>query len=505
MTWRLLGVIALAALAGLAGQGPAADAGRTPVKVVYEAWWDRHAPSGKIGWAHHRSVEETVDGVTLIRTTQRGAIKYIRSGDPYSEEDSNWSLERSDGTVVELGYRSALGKTQFLTVRGRPGSGAILLRVLGADGESSVYSAEKPWADDALGLYAQERFLEGRRLDPGNTFSYRFFQGSLNECVSTTITVLGPQKTLVRGVERELIAARQTFQKELYYDPITLYIDPLTGQTVKTEEDSATFGKVVQELVPRDVALAAYAGDVKDVEAPIEIDKPLSFRRGPPRELRVRVQHSSDDDLATLFPQDSRQRLLGVTEEGVELKLLARADPEAEPPAQPPPGPEFLASNFYIRSDDEQVIKHAREAVADTTAPRRQMRLIRQWVRRKVKGDYEVPFATADEVARTLEGDCTEMGVLAAAMGRAVGIPTRVAFGLVYDPENPGFGGHLWTEAFVEGRWEIFDATGVVHQLGAAYLKIGDYSMKDMLGPDEAVAVRRAFAGRMKVTVLEAK
>lgn len=497
--WMLLLVGIGGSLAGVPEDAP-------KPRLLHEVWFERRAPAGKIGWFHQRSVEETRDSANLIRTTQREATKYLRSGDPYSEEDSSWCVERTDGSVVELGYRSALGKTQHLHVRGVPQGDRIRLSVLDGDGKTTLFSVEKPWNPATIGLYAQERFLEGRQLTPGTTFSYITFQNTLNRCVRTTFTIVGPKATQLRGVERELIHARQTWEKDLHFDPSTVWLDPITGRLVKTEDDSTTFGRVMQEVVPAAVAQAEFDGNVRDIEAPIAIDKPLNLRRGPPKELRVRVEHSSDDELATLFPQDGRQKVLGTENGGVELRLLAKVDAEAEPPAQlEKPGPEFLESNFYIRSDHPDVLRRFKEAVGDATGGRRQMRLIRQWVRRNVKGDYEVPFATADEVARTLEGDCTEMGVLAAAMGRAAGVPTRVAFGLVYDPENPGFGGHLWTEAYVDGRWEIFDATGVVPLLGAAFIKIGDLSMKDMLNPDEAAAVRRAFAGRMKVTVLEAK
>jgi hypothetical protein len=97
------------------------------------------------------------------------------------------------------------------------------------------------------------------------------------------------------------------------------------------------------------------------------------------------------------------------------------------------------------------------------------------------------------------------MGMLAAAMVRAVGIPSRVAFGLVYDAENKGFGGHLWTEVFLDGQWQPLDATGVLDSLNAAYIRIASYSMKDVLNPDELVEVRRAFTGEMKVEVVEAR
>ena len=43
-----------------------------------------------------------------------------------------------------------------------------------------------------------------------------------------------------------------------------------------------------------------------------------------------------------------------------------------------------------------------------------------------------VGFASASEVARKREGDCTEHGILLAGLGSSDGDPPRVVSGLVY-------------------------------------------------------------------------
>jgi hypothetical protein len=58
--------------------------------------------------------------------------------------------------------------------------------------------------------------------------------------------------------------------------------------------------------------------------------------------------------------------------------------------------------------------------------------------------------------------DCTDAAVLLAAFGRAAGIPTRVASGLVYSRESYHgvsnvFMPHSWTLAWVDGKWRSFD------------------------------------------------
>ena len=70
----------------------------------------------------------------------------------------------------------------------------------------------------------------------------------------------------------------------------------------------------------------------------------------------------------------------------------------------------------------------------------------------------------ASTVAQDSEGDCNGQAILLAAMLRAKNIPSRVAAGLVYRPEtepgsNPRMVYHMWTLAYVDGRWLSLDAT----------------------------------------------
>ena len=99
---------------------------------------------------------------------------------------------------------------------------------------------------------------------------------------------------------------------------------------------------------------------------------------------------------------------------------------------------------------------------------------IQDFVERYItKKDLNVGFASAEETAKSREGDCTEHAVLCAALGRAAGLPTRCVIGLGYIP--PGeveptisnavdsktglFGFHMWAEAWVgPHRWVAMDA-----------------------------------------------
>jgi transglutaminase-like putative cysteine protease len=88
--------------------------------------------------------------------------------------------------------------------------------------------------------------------------------------------------------------------------------------------------------------------------------------------------------------------------------------------------------------------------------------------------DYSKAMASAAEVARQLEGDCTEHAVLLSACLKARKVPARVAFGLVYVPALSGFAYHMWSEACIQGRWIPLDATQGRGGIGCDHLKLGD-------------------------------
>ncbi len=75
----------------------------------------------------------------------------------------------------------------------------------------------------------------------------------------------------------------------------------------------------------------------------------------------------------------------------------------------------------------------AKQAAGDEKDPWRVAVALERFVNREVKKkDFTQAFASAAEVAKTREGDCTEHAVFLAALARARGIPARVAIGLVY-------------------------------------------------------------------------
>jgi hypothetical protein len=124
---------------------------------------------------------------------------------------------------------------------------------------------------------------------------------------------------------------------------------------------------------------------------------------------------------------------------------------------------EYLDGNLMINKDDPKLIELARKAAGAETEPFALADRLRRFVTGYVQDkSLNIGFATASEVCRNREGDCSEHGVLLAALGRLNGLPSRVAVGVAYVPvfgqRDDIFGYHMWTQFFIDGRWIDLDA-----------------------------------------------
>jgi transglutaminase-like putative cysteine protease len=199
------------------------------------------------------------------------------------------------------------------------------------------------------------------------------------------------------------------------------------------------------------------------------------------RRATYRVTFTSGDPSQSFSP-GATQLVRKIDEHTIELQvrsLRPNNDLGSEFPSDQPPTDDDRVPNSLIQSDDPGV-----DAIAKSIAPGKTefwevAVALEQHVRQHVatKG-FSQALASAADVARSGEGDCTEHAVLLAALCRAKQIPARVAIGLVYFPAADGFAYHMWTEAWNHDRWIPLDATLGLGGIGAAHLRITSSSLK---------------------------
>ncbi|MFT3792788.1 MAG: transglutaminase-like domain-containing protein [Rudaea sp.] len=179
--------------------------------------------------------------------------------------------------------------------------------------------------------------------------------------------------------------------------------------------------------------------------------------------LRLVVGPTDASGEPLTFATTDEQQVVPAENGAVELRIAPLTAADAPPARENKPIAADTQANDWLQSTAPEIVKLAREGARDAKAPAAQMQNLEDFVRSYIRNkDLSVGYASALEVAKNPEGDCTEHAVLLAALGRALGIPTRVVDGLVYIDRYAGrtnvFVPHAWAQAFVDGRWRSYDA-----------------------------------------------
>ncbi len=263
------------------------------------------------------------------------------------------------------------------------------------------------------------------------------------------------------------------------------------------DEDGRTFRSVTEMmglpveflLVSQEEALADFTPVEMLVSQLVEVNQ-----RIPPaaREVRYILRHTSGRwPEGSLPPATAAQSVHLDIDDGSLIIDVQRMNPAALQPSSASRDladdrfAEYLQPNLMIDSADEVVRALVIEAVGeDAAADWQTATALRRFVADYIEDkNLDVGFASASEVARNPQGDCTEHAVLLAAMGRAAGIPSRVAMGLWYLPWFEGrehvMGYHMWTQFYLAGHWLDVDAAGPADIANPTRIALGVSSLKD--------------------------
>ena len=143
--------------------------------------------------------------------------------------------------------------------------------------------------------------------------------------------------------------------------------------------------------------------------------------------------------------------VIATTPEAITLKFT-RSPSRTEPPAD-----QHRLPSFVIDSEAESIATIA-ASLGDAPTVDELTDFVFAHIDNKT---YSRGFDLAARVAESGEGDCTEHAVLLAALARHFEYPARVTLGvvLIENRRDVLAYGHAWTEIFVDGDWQVADAT----------------------------------------------
>lgn len=491
---RLLGLL-LAIAAPIAAAPVAAEDGA----AGEESWFVFAIADVPVGFAHERVVVSP--GNRLTEVVLEATLERLGS-----EVPMRFAYTFREGDGGELAWlRSDVALSQQ-TVRLEAfvePQGIRLVSTSGGDAPSHERVVERG-AAPLLGPQAVRRLGVERLAAAGDTLEYATFSPELQRVVGVSRRVraaavaapCAPQAGPTTELE-ELVAGVPGAR--------ALWVDA-RGEVVQ-ETVEGPFGPMTTCRASRAAALAAAGGGT--------LPGAMYERTMVRANLRLADPFAVDRLLLRVRPRDPSRPLpdlaaehQAVTPEGdgwrVEIRRpeppAATAAGDAATAPQAPAAEEYREPNALVGSDHPQVVAIAREVAADERDPWLVAQRLTRWVSEHLTLDLGVVMAPAAELVRDRRATCVGYATLLAALTRAAGIPSRVAMGAVY--YGGIWGGHAWTEVWVDGRWLPLDAAVYAPGVASAVrLKAGTSSLQD--GGGELTLRLGQLFGNVDVEIVE--
>lgn len=451
----------LLAFVGVPAFGQSIDIKNPPQGRFVDEWFELVMGGGKIGYAHNTYNR---DG-ERIETSTDFHIKIGRADQPVVMDTTQTTTETLGGQA--LGFESELRLSQMKSgMRGTIHDGRVTI-------VTSQYGLEQTqefnYPKEALLSWGLLREQVSRGFAVGTKYTLKTYAPEirLDDAVPATVTIGEWEEFDTGGKKQRGQKTIVTMEGPTGSVEMISWVDkdglPLKSRMTMPglgdmEMLSVSQAQAVAEFVPPEVFMATV------LKANRRIDKDAA------QSIRYRIKAKQPGGEPLTLPETDSQKVTRIDDQTVDVvvlrlphkkaETLKRKDAEVSGDSELA---EYLQPNLMINTADEKLIALAKTAGAGEKDPYKLADKLRRFVTDYVTTkNLNVGFASASEVARTREGDCSEHGVLLAALGRINGLPSRVAVGIAYVPVFGGqediFGYHLWTQFYIDGQWTDFDA-----------------------------------------------
>lgn len=471
--------------------------------ITDDDWFVLLNGEDRIGYMH---TTETVDEQGQITTGQDVKIVMARAGTRIEIAVGSSFIETAEGQPIEASSTLNMGGVPIVS-RAEFGEKAIKLTA-GQNGRTTT-TMKKPIEGDWLPPAAMSRYVEAQLAAGAEQIEVRTVDITSGlTTVDMTMQVRGREDVEVYGKVVPAIVWDATVSA---MPGITMreYVNE-QGESIKSTIAlmpglELTVMQADRELALSELTPAEMMADTFIVPSR-KINRPRELVRGV---YRLKAKDGRPlPELPTVGVQYTDQA------DQLFVDMESPRDGEMGQPDQ-----KYLKSSTILNHEDP-VVRKAYEMARSTMSqsdptPMEIASRLRTFVNLTVDTkDLSVGFATASDVARTKQGDCTEHAVYLAALLRAGGIPSRCVSGLVYADQFAGhegiFGYHMWTQAWipgdgeqVKGRWIDYDATlpgGV--RFDATHIALSVTDLNDgVVGNDMAALL--PLLGNLEIEVVE--
>ena len=452
-------------------------------ELVQEVWEIHTVRGAKVGHRHTRVFDCQSDSQNGQRIEAMDVLETKRFGEVVEQQLKTVSWEANEGQLLGFAYELRSGETVIA-------AGGLVEEML--------------WSPQNGGPFAIERSLRMQPMEPGESRVVEGFVPVLNRIVQWRLFAKKIESVKIDGQALDLLKIIVTDAMPSEWSLPTLLWADGEGQVLRTHEG------LLDRITVRSTKQGAMGlNDLARLDLGLDVGVPLANPSFNPHEChqaiyRIRLQGINPVNVFASGP--SQQVAPSSNPADGTLLTVQQITPESMLRSSEEillPTAEDTRPNALIQSDDRQVRAIA-DAVADSIEdPFQASVALEQYLFRQLaKKNFSHVFASAAEVAKSREGDCSEHAVLLAATCRARGIPARVIIGLVYSVPEGGFLYHMWNEVWIEDRWIPLDATLGRGGIGAAHLKIRESNLAEE-SAYELVAPVLFLTDRLEIEIVD--
>ncbi|HOW72744.1 MAG TPA: transglutaminase domain-containing protein [Phycisphaerae bacterium] len=491
-----------------------ADPLNPPVGVFADEWYTVMLNGHKCGQMHIQMKRIKGRDTDIIQSWTKMKLSVRRESVEIGLGIDQKTRETIDGHPISYSQTQYLGKNPVTTkATFKDGQVSISQSQFGQELPTKVHDLP-PGAMLDWAVY-REQFKHG--LKAGTRYEIGIYDPTLSptRLLPTRVEIIGPETVDLFGRKVDAIRTQQKMHM-----PGTFGLGGSDLETVTWVTESGdvvrmkmTVMEIPIELLACSRAVATSDNDPAELTLNmlVKLNRSIDTRKARKVTYRIGLKPGTDEIKMPDFPETSIQKVTAKDDDSVTLVVTrpsAHSGPKATSKLSASEREDYLSASSSVNWKDAEVSKLADQAAGEERDPRQLGKKLTQFVSEHINSkNLSVGFATASEVARSREGDCSEHGILLAALGRAKGIPTRVVTGLVY--ADGGFGGqqqvlvgHMWSQFWIEGEWVDLDAALRQTDVDPTHITMsvsanGDAGLADM------VTSTWLNLGRLKIEVIE--
>jgi hypothetical protein len=441
--------------------------------LAEERWYIFSIGDTPVGW-----VSEEFNG---LRARSTVSARLTRLGKSIDMRFETTTAEGEDGSLQSLAYEALLSR-QPLRVEVRVEGDRVRI------GTPPQERFVDRGPDTLVGPIGAVRLTAARLRAKGDRVDYAIFSPELQRVARVSrVTVATGERS--QCADAPLTRVEETIEglpttRTLWVDAAGIMVaDSITGPfgPMTTCRATKAAALAASGTLPADLYEKTLARSNVRVADPFAIDRIV---------VRVRAR-----DASHVLPDFTAHNQRVTTPGVVEISRAARTGSNG---AAAVVDREFLEPNALVESGNPDIVRIA--ASMKTSDPYETALALTAWTAANLTMDAGIVMAPASELVRDRRATCMGYATLLAALARAAGLPSRVVMGYVY--YGGIWGGHAWTEMFVEGAWLPFDAAVFAPGVASAMrLSVGASSLAD--GGGALQGPLAALFGRVDIDTIE--